>query len=405
MLSVQVHPAEDGFPVQGPPPSGQGLGPVNAVFAHIEGTGAPGKGAHVVLGAVRVQTDHSRRRRLSFLDDVILSVHPGAAGVIRGEGRFSGDLFHRHEGPAGLGLFGPDVVESFLNGPEGLFEGLAGLFPDIALERCDGEGMTRDPVEVIGREGGLVIEIPHARDGHVAGRVVVRGGLLEGAVHPLVPVAPVAVVKGDMVIIQEIPVPAASGARQGCFGDDGIPFQEGLRGEQGGNGARPHFAHQVVDPAEGPAVGELHLRDMAGFMDRELGHPGQGHGPVGLRMGVQVHALGSPGHRAVGVGIEGMEDDRKPAPLETDGIHSGAHAHGGLPFFEVQGIGPGQGIHLFGIYEAVVRRAEGGPAAERVGPVLVELGPGGEAGKEAGKEYEDAGVAESRHGTKLIIFI
>ena len=179
MLPVQVHPAEDGLPVQGPPQAGQGLGPVNAVFAYIEGAGAPGKGAHVMLGAVRIQTDQARRRRLSFLDDEVFPVHPGAAGVVRGEGRFPGDLLHRHEGPAGLGLFGPDVVESFLDGPEGLFEGLAGLFPDIALERGDGERMTSDPVEVVGRESGLVIEIPHARDGHVAGGVIVRGGLFE----------------------------------------------------------------------------------------------------------------------------------------------------------------------------------------------------------------------------------
>ncbi len=358
-----------------------------------------------MLGAVRIQTDQARRRRLSFLDDEVFPVYPGAAGVIRGEGRFPGDLLHRHEGSAGLGLFGPDVVESFLDGPEGLFEGLAGLFPDIALEWGDGEGMARDPVEVIGRERGPVVEIPHARDGHVAGRVVVRGGLLEGAVHPLVPVAPVAAIESDVVIIQEIPVPAASGARQGGFGDDGIPFQEGLRGEKGGNGARPHFTYQVVDPAERPAVGELHLRDMAGLVDRELGHPGQGHGPVGLRMGVQVHAFGRPGHRTVGMGIEGVEDDGHPPPLEADGVHPGADAHGGLPLFEVQDIGPGQGVHPHRIDDAVVRCAHGGPAAERVGPVLVELGPGGEAGKEAGEEDENAGSAKCRHDTKLIIFI
>ena len=83
-----------------------------------------------------------------------------------------------------------------------------------------------------------------------------------------------------MVVVEEIGVSTASGLGQGGFRHDGIPFQQGLVRKQGRQDPRPHFSQEVVRPPEGFPVGELHLGKVSGLMDSQLGHPGQGQGPV-----------------------------------------------------------------------------------------------------------------------------
>ena len=261
--------------------------------------------------------------------------------------------------------------------------------------------MPGDVVEVIGRERGPAIEILHAGDSHVTDCVIVRSGFLERPVDPLVPVPPVAVVEGEMVVVQEVGVASAAGVREGCFRGDGIAFQENRRGIEGAHGAAPHFAHQIVHPLERTPIGQLHLRHVPGFMGGKLRHPGLGIGPVGLRMGVQVHPLRGPGHGAVGIGVPGVQDDGRPAPLQAAGRHAGARPHHGLPFLQVHDIGLRQGIQPLRINDAEMLRAHLEPAAERVRPRLEELGRGGRPGQKAGGEEE---CPEKLHTTKLTIF-
>ena len=371
---VETHPADDGLSVQGPPSARKGFAPKIAVLAGDELAGGRCKGPQVVFAAVRVDADEPPGRRLSFLEGEINAVDPESARVVRRIGGDAGDLLHRHKRRPGVGLFRPDGVEAFLDFPEGLFEGLAGDAADIALQRGDGEGFAGDAVEIIGRKHRPVIEIAHSRDGHIADGVIVRSRVLEGAVHPFVPVAPVAVVEGDGIEAEEIGRASASGDREGGFGHDGVAFQERRRREQGRDGARPHLAHEDVHPAEGLPVGQLHLGDVAGLVDAQLRHPGLGDGGIGLRLRVQVHPLGRPGHRAVGIGMVGVQDDGQPAPVAAPGSHSGAPAHDGPPALQVDQVGAGQGVQALRIDDAVMLRAEGGPTAEGIGPVLVELG-------------------------------
>ena len=292
-------------------------------------------------------------------------------------------------------------MEAFHDALPGLFEGLPGDAADIALQRSDGKGLAGDPVEVIGREGGLVVEISHAGDGHVTDRIMVRTGFLEGSVHPFVPVAPVAVVESEVIVVQEVAGPPAAGGREGGFRDDGVAFQQRRRWEKGADGAGPHFAHEVINPTERFPVSQLHLGDMAGFMDRQLCRPGQGDGAIGFGMRVQVHPFRRPGYGSVGIGVEGVQDDRCPAPLQAAGRHAGAPPHDGLPFFQVQKVGPRQGVQAVRIDDAVVVRPHGGPAAERVGSVLVELGRRGRPGQQGGGKQKGP---QALHTAKLTIF-
>ena len=188
-------------------------------------------------------------------------------------------------------------------------------------------------LQVIGRKGGLVIEIPHARDGHVSDGIVVRTGFLVGTVHPFVPVAPVAIVEGEVVVVQEIGVTPAAGGRKGRFRHDCVPFQERRRCIKGAYRAGPHFSHEEVDPSERTPVSQLHLRYMAGLVGGKLRHPGKREGAVGLGVGIKVHPFRRPGHGAVGVGIIGMQDDRCPTPLQVTRGHPGALSHQRPPFF------------------------------------------------------------------------
>ena len=261
--------------------------------------------------------------------------------------------------------------------------------------------MPGDVVQVVGREEGAVVEVPHARDGHVADGIVVRPGLFVGPVDPLVPVAPVAVVESDVEIVQEVGIAPAAGFRQGRFRHDGVPFQEYGRGVEGAHGPGPHLAHQEVHPPERAPVGELHLRHVAGFVGGQLRHPGLGIGAVGLGMGIEVHPFRRPGHGAVGIGIPGVQDDRRPAPLQASGRHAGAPPHARLPFLEVQDIGPRQGVRPLRVHDTEVLRAHLVPPAIRVRPGLVELGLGKGAGDEGGGKKEGP---QALHITKLTIF-
>ena len=272
---------------------------------------------------------------------------------------------------------------------------------DIMLELGDGERMPGHIIEVIGRKSGLVVEVPHARNGHVTDCVIVRSGFLEGTVDPLVPVAPVPVVEREVIVVQEVGVAPAAGGSEGGFRDDGVAFQEYRRGIEGAHGAAPHFAHQIVHPLERASVRQLHLRHVAGFVGGQLRHPGLGVGAIGLGMGVQVHPFRSPGHRAVGIGIPGVQDDGQLAPVQAAGRHAGARAHHGLPFLQVQDVGPRERVHSLGINHAEMLRIHLGPTAEGIRPGLEELGRGGGPGQQAGGEEEGP---QTLHTTKLTIF-
>ena len=360
-----------------------------------------GKRPEIVFRSVRVDTDQPGREVLSLLDGVKAVVDPGTVRILRRESVFLGHPLHFHEGPAGIGLFRPDVVESLHDALEGLLEGLPRDLSDIPLQGGDGEGVPGHMIQIIGRKRGLVIEIPHARDGHVSDGIVVRAGLLVRAVHPLVPVTPVAVVEGEVVVVQEVSVTPAAGGRKGRFRHDSVSFQERRRRIEGAYRTGPHFAHEEVDPSERTPVGQLHLCHMARLVGGELRHPREGEGAVRFGMGIEVHPFRRPGHGAVGIGIMGMQDNRCPAPLQASRRHPGALSRQRPPFFQVDGIGPRQRVHPLRIDDAEMFRSDGGPAAERVGPVLVELGRCGRPGQEAGGEEEGA---EHLHTTKLTIF-
>ena len=96
-----------------------------------------------------------------------------------------------------------------------------------------------------------------------------------------------------------------------------------------------------------------------------------------------------------------MQDDRCPAPLKVSRRHPDALPHQRTPFFQVDDIGPRQRVQPLRIDDAEMVRADGVPAAEGVGPVLVELGRCGRPGQKAGGEEEGA---EHLHTTKLTIF-
>ena len=256
-------------------------------------------------------------------------------------------------------------------------------------------------IQIIRGKGRLVIEVPHARDGHVSDGIVVWTGLFIGSIHPFVPVAPVAVVESEVIIVQEIGVAAASGSGKSRFRCDSVPFQERRRRVEGADRTGPHLAHEEIDPTERTPIGQLHLRHMAGLVGGKLRHPGKGEGSVRFGVGVQVHPLRRPGHGTVGIRVMRVQDDRRPAPLQFPRSHSGALTHQRPPFFQVDDIGPRQRVHPFRIDHAEMFRADGGPAAEGVGPVLVELGRCGRPGQKAGGEEEGA---EHLHTTKLTIF-
>ena len=392
---------DDGLSVQGPALAGNGLAPEQAVHAGVEGTGVGGEGAEVVFGAVHIDPDQPGRQVFSLLDREVFIIDPGAVRIIGGVRVFLRDLHYLHKWRAGILFLLPDFVEALHDALESLLEGLPGDALDIVLEPGDREGALRDVIEIIGRERRLVIEIPHAGDGHITDCVIIGSGFLERAVGPLVPVPPVPVVEGEVVVVQEVGVAPAAGGREGGFRDDGVAFQEHGRGIESAHGAGPHLAHQVIDPLEGPPVGQLHLRHVAGLMDRELRHPGLGVRAVGLGMGVQVHPLRGPGHGAVGIRVPGVQDHRRPAPLQAAGRQAGARAHRRLPFFQVYDVGPRQGIQAPGINDAVMLRAHLGPAAERVRPGLEELGRCGGPGQQARGEEK---CPEKLHTTKLTIF-
>ena len=400
-LSAPFQRADDGFSVQGPADAGDRFAPEQPVLARVEGAGTSRKSPEVIFGPVQVDPDQPRRQVFPLFDGQVFVVDPGAVRVVGRESVFPGDLLHFHERAAGVGLFGPDVMEALHDALPGVFEGFPRDAADMALQRRDGEGFPAYPVEIIGRERRPVVEIPHAGDGHVADGIVIRTGFFEGTVHPFVPVAPVAVVEGEVVIVQEISGAPPAGGREGRFRDDGVAFQECRRGEEGADSTGPHLAHEVIHPTERLPVGQLHLGDMAGFMDRQLRHPGQRDGTVRFRVRVQVHPFRRPGHGSVGIRVERMQDDRRPAPLQAAGRHACAPSHDRLPFFQVQEIGPRQGIQPFRIDDAVMVRLHLRPSAERVGPVLVELGRRGGSGRETGGKEEKP---ETHHTTKLTIF-
>ena len=203
---------------------------------------------------------------------------------------------------------------------------------------------------------------------------MVRRGVFERTVDPFVPVAPVAVVIRDVEIIQEIGVAATPGRGQGGLCDHGIAFQQRFRKEQGGDDAWPHFPDQVIHPPERLPVGQLHLGDVAGFMDSQLRQPGLGKGPIRFGSRIEVHSPGSPGDGAVGIGMKGMEDDRHFSPLEGPGRHPGALSDGRPPGLQGKRIGMGKGVHPFGIDKPEMPGFHLTPPAEGIAPVLVELG-------------------------------
>ena len=280
-------------------------------------------------------------------------------------------------------------MKALLDVPESLLELLSGDAADVPLKGGDGEGVPADVVEVIGRKGGLVVEVPHSRDRHVPDGIVVRPGFLEGAVDPFVKVTPVVAVEGEVIIVQEIGAPAASGSGQGGFRDHSVAFQQHWRGEQGRYGARPHFAGEEVHPAERSPVGQLHL--------------GHVPGSVGFRVGIQVHHFGRPGDRSVGIGVMGMKDDGEFSPLEACGGHAGADADEGLPFFQVQDVAAGQGVQALRIENPVVGGIGGGPGTEGIGPALVELGRGNGAPGKGSKEGKNP--SHTRYKTNIFCLI
>ena len=230
-----VHTADDGSAGKVPADISNGFRPVEPVVDGIgkKDAGGSGEGPQVLLRPILLQDDDSAGAALAFLQGVEPAVQRGDAAVVGGEGRGSANLFHRHKRLSGSSFFGPDGVETLHDALVGFLELFPGNPSYVALQRAYGPGMPDYMVEVIGRKARGVVEIAHAGHRHVAGGIMVRRYLLEGAVHPLVPVAPVSVVEGHLVVVQEICATAPSGAGKRRFRHHGVSFQQRLVGEEG----------------------------------------------------------------------------------------------------------------------------------------------------------------------------
>ncbi len=154
-------------------------------------------------------------------------------------------------------------------------------------------------VKVFGGVGVQVISPPQTAVGKVPEGVVVRGVFPLGAESPLIPVAKVALVEADHIVVEKIGLASPSGAAQLSLGDHGIALQERIFGVESCREPVPHFSEKPSERPLGVAQSELHLADVTRFVHGKLSHPGMGLAGVHLGKSVGVQPFRSPRHRTV----------------------------------------------------------------------------------------------------------
>ena len=214
-----------------------------------------------------------------------------------------------------------------------------------------------------------------AAHGEVAGAVVIRGIAALGAVAPAPEVAVVAVGETDAVIFEEIGRAPAAGGRQGRLRRDGVAFEEGRTAVDGGQGAGAQLAGQHAQPPEGAGGPGLHLRDVAGLVDRQLGGPGRRLGREGLGHGEQLQPARGPGDLPVGQGRAGVQHDGHLVGIRGVGPDADAPGHGPRPALQRRGVGAAERIQPAGVDDVVVCRVYVIPSdPRRLAAHRVELG-------------------------------
>ena len=82
--------------------------------------------------------------------------------------------------------------------------------------------------------------------------------------------------------------------------------------------------------------------------------PGHGFGSVALRGCEQVHPLRGPGHRPVGLGVAGMQDDGQLLSGHLSGKISGTCPYGKPVLFQLFAVDPCERVKSPRIYDSVV---------------------------------------------------
>ena len=88
---------------------------------------------------------------------------------------------------------------------------------------------------------------------------MVRGIIALGHEPPFVPCAEIAVVEGDLVVVQEVCGTSAAGIGQCRFGYDGVSFKVRHAQIQLCSNAVPHLADKPAERLVGTLQADLHL--------------------------------------------------------------------------------------------------------------------------------------------------
>ena len=145
----------------------------------------------------------------------------------------------------------------------------------------------------------------------------------------------------------------------------------------------PGLADNVAESLEILALSHLQLRLVAGLMGDQLDAPRcrvRAHG-IGKRL--QVHAGRGPAYGAVGIRIEGMQQDGQFFSLIVPGDNAVTAAHRHTELLQLGSVYPGQGVQAGRVNELVMAAFQGVPLyVGRVFPAQEELGVEGEGGQE-----------------------
>ena len=174
---------------------------------------------------------------------------------------------------------------------------------------------------------------------------------------PLVPPSEVAVVKGDLVVVQEICGTSAAGWREGRLRYDGVTFNRRKTRIYEGCQDVPHFSQSPAERLLGSCHAELHLGHMPALVDRQHGRPRKWFRFISRRYREHVHAPWGPCYGAVG-SVICMQHDRHPSLVQI----SCASRHRYPELFQLVAIGSCEGIRSFGVDYAEIVRVYGFPS-------------------------------------------
>ena len=219
--------------------------------------------------------------------------------IVRRLLRRSRNLLHTHIGPPLFGIGTPHRRHTVAHRREVVHK----VFPCRPfrnhLAHVEPQRMPGGVVQILGHVVVPVVHPSQPAISQIAERVPVRGVVPLRAEPPLIPVAQVALVEANHVVVQKIGLTSASGACQFRLCNDRVPFQQRVLSVESGRKPVPHLAEE---PAERPlrmAQPELHLADVTRLVHRQLCRPRGCLRAIDLRHRVGIHSFRRPCHGTI----------------------------------------------------------------------------------------------------------